>query len=236
MNGILGTTELVLATKLEPDQRELLEISRASGESLLALLNDILDLSKIEADRMDLILAPFDVRTCVLEAMRTSSMEARARALKIEAMVSEDVPAALTGDPIRLRQVLLNLIGNAMKFTEEGWVQVRVRRSGGDEERAELEFVVEDTGAGVPEHSKEVIFEAFRQADGSATRKHGGTGLGLAICRRLVTLMDGRIWVESKEGEGSRFYFTAWFGKASTDGAAGGPVQIWPPQGSVKTS
>ncbi|MDX1978876.1 MAG: ATP-binding protein [Bryobacteraceae bacterium] len=211
MNGILGMTSLALDTPLTAEQREYLETAKASGESLLSLLNDILDLSKIEANRLDLELVPFSLGTCVEEAVKTVAVSAQQKGLRLEARRAADIPDALVGDPIRLRQVLLNLLSNAIKFTSAGYVKLEVVLEMRDIQRVTLHFTVSDSGEGIAPAQKDAIFEAFRQADGSITRRHGGTGLGLTICRRLVGLMGGRIWVESEAGSGSRFHFTARF-------------------------
>jgi len=225
MNGILGMTELVLATGLTKEQRELLDIARSSADSLLALLNDILDFSKVEADRLDLEREEFSVKSCVEETLKVLSLRIKQKGLSLTSYVAPEVPETLVGDPGRLRQILLNLVGNAVKFTEKGSITIRVEQLQQDQKGAELHFSVSDTGIGIPADKQQVIFDAFRQADGSTTRKHGGTGLGLAICRRLVELMEGRIWVESDGLTGSVFHFTARFAlpvTASTDGKGAG--------------
>jgi signal transduction histidine kinase/ligand-binding sensor domain-containing protein/CheY-like chemotaxis protein len=210
MNGILGMTELVLATDLTFEQREYLEIAKSSADSLLSLLNDILDLSKIEADRLDLDPVEFSVRQCVADAVKTMALKAREKNLALTWEIGTGVPGLIVGDPVRLRQVLLNLIGNAIKFTHEGRVTVEALIESEVEGTVQLHFVVTDTGVGIPADKREMIFDAFRQADGSTTRKYGGTGLGLTICSRIVKLMGGSIWVEC-EGKGSRFHFTVAF-------------------------
>ena len=215
MNGILGMTGLVLESDLTAEQREFLNDARKSAELLLALLNDILDFSKIEAGRMELFLIAFSLRDCLNNAARALSVNAEQKGLKLMVDVAPEVPDALIGDPLRLRQVLLNLLNNAVKFTHAGSIEMRAglyeRRDGA----LTLHFSVSDTGVGIPPDKIEAIFEAFRQADGSVTRNYGGTGLGLTICSRLVNLMNGRVWVESEPGMGSIFHFTAVMREAS---------------------
>ena len=215
MNAILGMTDLVLVTSLTAEQRDYLETARASADSLLSVLNDVLDFSKIEAGKLDLNPTPFSLRQCVRETARIFSGEAARKRLELRAAVDAEVPDRLVGDPDRLRQVLLNLVGNAIKFTERGSVHLSVSRTGAGRGGLDLRFSVRDTGIGIPAEKQQLIFEAFRQADGSTTRRFGGTGLGLAICSRLVQLMGGRIWVESAGGSGSTFHFTARFAEAS---------------------
>ncbi|MCC6365204.1 MAG: response regulator [Bryobacterales bacterium] len=211
MNGILGMTELALQTPLDGEQREYMEGAKTSGDALLALLNDILDFSKIEANRLELEAVPFSLGTAVDDSLRTMASQAKEKGLLVESHLSSEVPPKLIGDPTRLRQILLNLISNAIKFTAQGRILLTVDLERGDEQGVTLRFCVKDTGCGIPPDKQGVIFEAFRQADGSTTRKHGGSGLGLAICSRLVQLMGGRIWVKSAPGEGSEFCFTASF-------------------------
>ncbi len=208
MNGILGMTDLVLDTPLTGDQRDNLETARASATALLDILNDILDLSKMEAGKLELNPSPFSLRKTIEDAVRTLSVRAREKGIALEWRVA-DVPDDLVGDDVRLRQVLLNLIGNAVKFTEAGQVEVAVVTESAEPARLTLRFSVRDTGIGIAPEKQKLIFEAFRQADGSTTKRYGGTGLGLAISRRLVELMNGRIWVESEPGRGSNFQFTA---------------------------
>ena len=211
MNGVLGMTALALETELDGEQREYLETAQQSATSLLSLLNEILDFSKIDAGRLELESVPFSPAECVREAVKTLAGTVHQKGLQIHSSIAADVPENLLGDPTRLRQVLLNLIGNAIKFTEQGIIRIEARVDQCADPEITLQFSVKDTGIGIPSESKEFIFEAFRQADGSTTRKHGGTGLGLAICSRLVEMMAGRIWVESQVGSGSTFYFTGIF-------------------------
>ncbi len=208
MNGVLGMMGLVLNTELHHEQREYLHIAKTSADSLLGLLNDILDFSKIEAGRLELESIPFSLRECVRQATKTLEFVAREKGLTLSSLVGDDVPDGLEGDPNRLRQVLLNLINNAVKFTAAGSVRVEAvleRQSGG---QALIRFNVTDTGIGLSSEQQKVIFEPFRQADGSVTRRYGGTGLGLAICSNLADLMGGGISVRSAPGEGSTFSFT----------------------------
>ncbi len=216
MNGIIGMTELALDTPLDAEQHEYLTLVKSSADALLTLINDILDFSKIEAGRLDLEPIPFDLRDTLGETVKTLALRAHAKGLEMLGDIRPDVPLVLIGDPGRLRQILMNLTGNAIKFTERGEVVVAVSM---EEQREELgtesvllHFAVRDTGIGIPADRQEKVFEAFSQADSSTTRKYGGTGLGLSISTRLVSLMGGRIWIESAEGKGSTFHFTARFG------------------------
>ena len=207
MNGVLGMMGLVLNTELHQEQREYLHIAKTSADSLLGLLNDILDFSKIEAGKMELESIAFSLRECVTGAVRTLEFMAREKGLTLSWMVDAAVPDLLLGDPSRLRQVLLNLINNALKFTSAGSVRASVMLERELEGRAVVRFEVTDTGIGLSSEQQKLIFEPFRQADGSVTRRYGGTGLGLAICSNLVELMGGRISVTSQLGEGSTFSF-----------------------------
>ena len=212
MNGVIGMTSLLLDTDLTAEQQEFVETIRTSGDTLLAIINDILDFSKIEAGRMSLERQPFNLRECVEEAVDLLTNEAAEKGLELIYLVDGDVPAALWGDATRLRQVLINLLNNAVKFTEEGEVMVRVTRGQEDKETLSpspcLHFSVRDTGIGIPPKKMERLFKSFSQVDSSTTRKYGGTGLGLAISKRLVEMMDGTMWVESEVGIGSTFHFS----------------------------
>ncbi len=206
MNGVLGMTQLALDTELTAEQREYLQLAHGSAESLLRIINDILDFSKIEAGKLDLECVPFSIREMAAELCRSFGPRARGRNLTLCSQVQEDVPDVLDGDPVRVRQVLMNLLGNAIKFTAQGEIELRVGVVGRSGARTTLQLSVRDTGVGIPQDKLATVFEAFRQADGSMTRKYGGTGLGLTITAQLVNLMGGRIWVESREGVGSTFF------------------------------
>jgi PAS domain S-box-containing protein len=216
LNGILGAIEITLDTSLEPDQRECLDMAKTSADSLLAILSDILDLSKVEAGHMRLNRQEFGLRQLVEATGQLMLPCAREKNLSLTWSIDKAVPDALLGDGRRLRQVLLNLIGNAIKFTDRGEVEVRVMPERGQEGEIELQFMVRDTGIGIAPDKQRIIFEAFAQADGSMTRRFGGTGLGLTISSRLVEMMGGRMWVASEPGEGSRFHFTATFAPGVT--------------------
>jgi len=212
MNGIIGMAELLMGTDLDGDQRSYLQTIDASAESLLDVINDLLDLSKIEAGKMALEETAFRLRDVLEGVMKIMATKAHEKGLELACHVAPDVPEGLVGDPVRLRQVLINLVSNAIKFTEAGEVVVHVRCLSPDAEAIELHVAVVDTGIGIPVDKQETIFEPFSQADSSTTRRFGGTGLGLTISAQLVHMMGGKIWVESEEGKGSTFQFTARFG------------------------
>ncbi|HYK89753.1 MAG TPA: response regulator, partial [Acidobacteriota bacterium] len=234
MNGVIGMTELTLLTDLTPEQRDNLEIVKASADSLLAIINDILDFSKIEAGKLELNPIEFNLRDSLDEAVRGFAIRAEQKGLELLSFVKPGVPLDLVGDVGRLRQILINLIGNAIKFTHSGEVAVEVELANSESpggvsiqtgdlpvntgvagsdhpETCLLHFTVRDSGIGIPAEKRQLIFHSFAQADGSTSRKYGGTGLGLSISMRLVELMQGRIWVESEVGRGSVFHFTARF-------------------------
>ncbi|HTS16306.1 MAG TPA: response regulator [Verrucomicrobiae bacterium] len=208
MNGIIGMADLALDTDLTGEQREYLNTVKLSAETLLQLINDILDFSKIEAGKMDIDPIDFRLRDELGDSLKTLAVRAHQKGLELAAHVLPDVPDELVGDPVRLRQIIVNLVSNALKFTEHGEVVVRVEMDSAEGDDLCLHFAVSDTGIGIPENKQSVIFEAFAQADGSTTRKYGGTGLGLAICTQLVKMMGGKIWVQSEVGQGSTFHFT----------------------------
>jgi len=211
MNGVLGMVDLVLDTDLKDEQRSHLQDARHSAEALLVILNDILDISKIEAGKLNLDPYPFQLREAVDGVVKTLRFDAEAKQIGLTHDIDKQVPDHLLGDATRLRQVLLNLVGNAVKFTAEGKISVQVRSVSKSDGQTALSFSVEDTGIGIPEEKQTHIFEHFTQADGSTTRRYGGTGLGLTISKQLVEMMGGEIGVESVPGEGSRFTFTAAF-------------------------
>src|SRR5262249_27742001 len=206
MNGIIGMTELALDTELTGEQREYLEMVKSSADYLLAVINDILDFSKIEAGKLDLDPIDFNLRDHLDDTVTTLALRAHTKGLELACHVLGDVPDALVGDPGRLRQILVNLVGNAIKFTEHGEGVIRVRKEPDPEPGAVvLHFSVQDTGIGIPREKLGLLFQAFSQVDSSNTRKYGGTGLGLAISAQLVKLMGGHVWVESEPGVGSTF-------------------------------
>ncbi|MBK6677339.1 MAG: hypothetical protein IPG52_11080 [Rhodocyclaceae bacterium] len=211
MNGVLGMAELLLTTDLNDEQREFATIIKSSGDALLTIINDILDLSKIEAGKLDLKIEAFNPRETVDQVAAVLSLRAREKKLAFSCRCDPAVPALLLGDAGRVRQILINVVGNAVKFTESGEVSLIVKPTRLDAARAELRFDIRDTGVGIPADKVASLFSPFTQVDGSATRRFGGTGLGLSISRRLVELMGGRIGVESVEGRGSTFWLTVPF-------------------------
>jgi PAS domain S-box-containing protein len=229
MNGVIGMTGLLLDTRLDPTQRDFVETLRTSGESLLSIINDILDFSKIEAGRMTLNQFPFDLNSCVEEALNLLAPKAREKHIDLLHNVHDDLPAGLVGDSQRLRQVLLNLVGNAIKFTDQGEVCLEVTgqplppnaEAGEPHDLWEIQFAVRDTGIGIPHDKMDLLFKVFSQVDASSTRVRGGTGLGLAICERLVHLMGGTISVSSEVNRGSTFIFTV---RAASTGVRRKPI------------
>lgn len=221
MNGIIGMTEFIESGKLNEQQREYFSIIRSSAQTLLSVINDVLDFSKIEAGRIDLDLIDFDLPALVYETLKPLTLQAEEAGVQLLCNIQPDVPDLVHGDPVRVQQVLRNLAGNAVKFTSKGDILVSISVESSERDSTELHFSVRDTGIGVPKEQQSLIFEPFRQADVSMTRKFSGTGLGLSISSRLVQLMGGRIWLESEEGKGSTFHFTVRLDKAS-----GGPTTV----------
>ncbi len=211
MNAIIGMTDLALDTDITPEQREYLTTVKAGADSLLTLINDILDFSKIEAGKLEIDRIGFSLRETLENTMRTLALRAHEKGLELACRVPPEMPDSLVGDPDRLKQIIVNLVGNAVKFTLQGEVVVNVEIESKTEENVALHFAVKDTGIGIPPEKQEMIFKAFTQADASTTRQFGGTGLGLAIASRLVVMMGGKLWLESEVGKGSTFHFTVHF-------------------------
>src|SRR5581483_2735028 len=208
MNVIIGYIDIVLESQLRTDQRDHLDRVRTSTVALLDIINDVLDISKVEAGKLRIERVPFGLRAVVDEVVQTFMLRAQEKGLALLAEIDPDVPDRVTGDPTRLRQVVVNLVSNAIKFTDAGRVTVQVRPYAATNATRLLHFSVADTGIGIPYDKQGIIFSAFTQADGSMSRRFGGTGLGLTIAARLVELMGGEIWIESTVGEGSVFHFT----------------------------
>src|SRR6202162_6085848 len=226
MNAIVGMTELALETRLTPEQREYLTTVKTSAASLLDLINDILDFSKVEARKEELDYVEFKLRDTLADTMKVLALRAQEKGLELVSHFPQDVPDDLVGDPSRLGRIVVNLVGNAIKFTEHGEVVLRAGVEKIEGQSVLLHFSVTDTGIGIPVEKQQRIFEAFAQADTSTTRKYGGTGLGLAICAQLAELMGGRVWVESQVGCGSAFHFTARFNLQ--DSSAQKPTRLSP--------
>jgi signal transduction histidine kinase/DNA-binding response OmpR family regulator len=208
LNGVIGMTDLALDTELTGEQRDCLETVKLSADSLLLVINDILDYSKIEAGKIELEEIDFNLRNCAEEALKTFASAADEKGLELLCDIAPDLPELLAGDPGRLRQILLNLVSNAIKFTAHGEVALKAQIDAEDEDSRVIRFTVADTGIGIPEEKQEFIFSPFTQADSSTTREYGGTGLGLTICARMVAMMGGKIWLESEVGRGTQFHFT----------------------------
>jgi two-component system, sensor histidine kinase and response regulator len=208
LNGVIGMTDLALDTELTGEQRDCLETVKLSADSLLLVINDILDYSKIEAGKIELEVIDFNLRNCAEEALRTFASAADEKGLELLCDIAPDLPELMAGDPGRLRQVLLNLVSNAIKFTAHGEIALKAQSDAEDDDSRVIRFTVSDTGIGIPGEKQEFIFSPFTQADSSTTREYGGTGLGLTICARMVAMMGGRIWLESEVGRGTQFHFT----------------------------
>ncbi|THB78801.1 MAG: response regulator [Desulfobulbaceae bacterium] len=225
MNGIIGFTEMLLTSELDDEQRESAEIIKRSGESLLGLINDILDFSKVEAGQMTLEYIDFDPEITAHDVCEMIRPRVTGKPIEVLCRIGDMVPSNVTGDPGRFRQVLVNLLGNSAKFTEKGELELSIDLAEESETSITLHCKIRDTGIGIPEEKHQTIFEAFKQADGSTTRKYGGTGLGLSICKKISTLMKGDVWVESTVGEGATFHFTAVMQKSARQPAPAHPAE-----------
>jgi signal transduction histidine kinase len=211
MNAIIGMSYLALRTDLNPKQRDYISKAHTAATSLLGIINDILDFSKVEAGKVELEHIEFDLDAVMANVSNVTSYKAHEKGLEFLFQTPADIPMGLVGDPLRVGQIFTNLINNAIKFTDVGEIRVTTERLEQTTNRVHLKFTVHDTGIGMTADQLGKLFQAFSQADGSTTRKYGGTGLGLSISKRLVELMNGRIWAESVPGQGTRFIFTAWF-------------------------
>ncbi|HTW65771.1 MAG TPA: ATP-binding protein [Bryobacteraceae bacterium] len=214
MNGILGMVDLALTTPLDAEQRDYLETAKESADGLLAVINDILDFSKMEAGKLSLDVVNFSLRETLAHALKPLAIRAQQKGLEFSLVIDPKIPDLVASDPVRLRQILVNLVGNAVKFTSSGGVTISVHLESQDRESTLVRFTVKDTGIGIPAERQKEIFSSFTQGDSSTTRKYGGTGLGLSISQRLTELLGGRVWVESEPGEGSAFHFTIRLGKS----------------------
>jgi two-component system sensor histidine kinase/response regulator len=228
MNGIIGMTDLLLTTPINTEQYDYLNTLSISANSLLTLINDILDVAKIEAGKLTIVVAPFDLRQMVDETLGLLAPRAFSKGIELLGWVEMDAPDQCIGDLARLRQVLLNLLGNAIKFTETGGVSLMVTAKRVDGDAVTVQFAVQDTGIGIPDDKQAAIFEPFTQADGSTTRRYGGTGLGLTISRNLVDMMGGRLWLESAVGQGSTFYFSVTLQAPARQAMAAPLRERWP--------
>jgi len=215
MNGVIGFTEMLLQTELDEEQRDSAETIKRSGEALLGLINDILDFSKVEAGQMSLEYIDFDPEITAHDVCELVRPRVSGKPIEVLCKIDDNLPANVCGDPGRFRQVLLNLLGNSAKFTEKGELELTINVEEEDDKNIKLHSLIRDTGIGIDPSKCESIFEAFKQEDGTTTRKYGGTGLGLSICRKIASLMNGRVWVESTKGKGSTFHFTAMMRKSS---------------------
>jgi len=226
LHGILGMTSMLLDTQLSEEQQGFVETIRNSSDALLITINDVLDISKIESNKLDLEDHPFDLRECIETSLDIVAPIANQKELQLQYFIEPDVPAQVKGDVARVRQVLLNLLSNAVKFTEQGEVSVHLSAKPRDEQQLDLHFSVRDTGIGIPEKFRSRLFDTFTQADESTTRKYGGTGLGLAISKRLVNLMDGELSLQSTIGEGSVFYFSILVRSVAHESPVPGPPSL----------
>ncbi|MBU0960275.1 MAG: ATP-binding protein, partial [Proteobacteria bacterium] len=209
MNGVIGFTEMLLASELDEEQRDCAKTIKRSGEALLGLINDILDFSKVEAGQMSLEYIDFDPEITAHDVCDMIRPRVSGKPIEVLCRIDDNLPANLKGDPGRFRQVLINLLANSAKFTEKGELELAINVEGEDDETITLHCLIRDTGIGIAPSKFDSIFEAFKQEDGSTTRKYGGTGLGLSICRKIAALMQGKVWVESVKGQGTTFHFTA---------------------------